>query len=81
MSSMPGATSEAVVGLDLGENVAVAAVLVAELLQIEVLLVLVEVLAAEQFQLRGQAAGVDLLVAQERDIADLSSAAPRRSRR
>ena len=42
---------EAVVGLDLGEDVALAAVLVAELLQIEVLLVLVERLVAEQLDL------------------------------
>ena len=61
---------EAVVSLDLGEHVAVAAVLVAELLQIEILLVLVEVLAAEQFQFFLQARIVYFLVAQERDGAD-----------
>ncbi len=78
---LAGLFEKAVVGLDLGEHVAVAAVLVAELLQIEVLLVLVEELAAEQFQLLGQAAVVDLLIAQEGDVADRRSAAPRRSRR
>ena len=66
---LAGLFQEAVVGLDFGEDVALAAVFVAELLQIEVLLVLIEVLAGQQFALVGQPAVVEFAVTQKTDIA------------
>ena len=60
-----------VVGLDLGEHVTLAAVLVAELLQVDVLLVLVEVLATEQFQRLEQAVGSIFLLPRNETLRTL----------